>query len=77
MQGMHESLIVDAIYILQELLKGITYQESSFRIKLCVSLLTTIVYLHRLILEIHLLSFPCLCTSLSVIQTILVALAVL
>ena len=27
MKGSHESLIMDAIYVLQELLKGITYQE--------------------------------------------------
>ena len=28
MNGTYESLIMDAIYILQELLKGLTYQES-------------------------------------------------
>ena len=28
MKGTHESLIMDAIYILQELLEGLTYQES-------------------------------------------------
>jgi hypothetical protein len=28
MKGTHESLIMDSIYILQELLEGLTYQES-------------------------------------------------
>ena len=28
MKGTHESLIMDVIYILQELLEGLTYQES-------------------------------------------------
>ncbi len=27
MKGTHESLLIDAIYVLQELLEGITYQE--------------------------------------------------
>jgi hypothetical protein len=27
MKGSHESLIMDAIYVLQEILEGITYQE--------------------------------------------------
>jgi len=43
MKGTHESLIMAAIYILQELLKGITYQESLLGIELLVSLLKTIV----------------------------------
>jgi hypothetical protein len=43
MKGTHESLIMDALYITQELFEGITYQESLMGILLLVSLLKTIV----------------------------------
>ena len=46
MKGTHESLIMVTIYILQELLEGITYQESLLGIQLLVSLLKIIVSLY-------------------------------
>jgi hypothetical protein len=34
-KGTHESLIMDAVYVLQELLEGITYQEFCWELSTC------------------------------------------
>ena len=44
---------MDAVYVLQELLEGITYQEFCWELPTCKSLEDYFVALHRLIFEIH------------------------